>query len=50
MLRGLLNWQRATLLWKCNGLTADELVRSLRTPRSVISESRVWRSPKPALS
>jgi hypothetical protein len=25
-LRGLLEWQRATLLWKCSGLTADELV------------------------
>ena len=24
-LRGLLEWQRATFLWKCSGLTADEL-------------------------
>ena len=30
-LRGLLEWQRATLLWKCSGLTADELtMRSVR--------------------
>jgi hypothetical protein len=25
-LRGLLEWHRATLLWKCSGLTADELI------------------------
>src|ERR1700734_4180532 len=25
-LQGLLEWQRATLLWKCSGLAADELV------------------------
>jgi len=25
-LRGLLEWERTTLLWKCRGLTADELI------------------------
>ena len=35
-LRGLLEWQRATLLWKCSGLTADELtMRSV--PPSTLS-------------
>jgi hypothetical protein len=29
---------------------AAALVRSLRTPRSAITESRVWRSLNPALS
>jgi hypothetical protein len=36
MLRGLLDWHRATLLWKCSGLTADELaIRS--APPSTLS-------------
>jgi uncharacterized damage-inducible protein DinB len=36
MLRGLLEWQRATLLWKCTGLTAEELtIRS--APPSTLS-------------
>jgi hypothetical protein len=36
MLRGLLEWQRATLLWKCSGLTANELtIRSV--PPSTLS-------------
>jgi Protein of unknown function (DUF664) len=35
-LLGLLDWQRATLVWKCRGLTADELaVRSV--PPSTLS-------------
>jgi uncharacterized damage-inducible protein DinB len=35
-LRGLLEWQRATLLWKCRGLSATELtVRSV--PPSTLS-------------
>jgi hypothetical protein len=35
-LRGLLEWHRSTLLWKCSGLTADELtVRSV--PPSTLS-------------
>ena len=35
-LRGLLEWQRATLLWKCSGLTADQLtIRSV--PPSTLS-------------
>jgi hypothetical protein len=36
--------------WFIALLVVSSGVRSLRTPRSVISESRVRRSPKPALS
>jgi hypothetical protein len=34
-LRGLLDWQRATLLWKCSGLTADELTMRSAPPSTL---------------
>jgi uncharacterized damage-inducible protein DinB len=41
-LRGLLEWHRSTLLWKCTGLNADELtVRSV--PPSTLSLSGLIR-------
>ncbi len=50
-LEGLLDWQRATLLWKCSGLTGEQLARRAVPPsnlsllgliRHVADAERAW--------
>ncbi|MGO9784378.1 MAG: DUF664 domain-containing protein [Streptosporangiaceae bacterium] len=50
-LEGLLDWHRATLLWKCSGLTGEQLARRAVPPsnlsllgliRHVADAERAW--------
>ena len=50
-LRGLLEWHRATLVWKCSGLTAEELAMQSAPPltlsllgliRHLVDAERAW--------